>query len=81
MDFMISLFGSEQTGRPKKRKSGGQRRSSIVSPMEEFLSGISATENFFLNENRSDEENVVVPVVHHEELPPEDEEGNVEYKV
>lgn len=80
---MISLFGSEQTGRPKKRKSGGQRRS-VASPMEELIfSGVSSADNSFENENenRLDTEIVVAPVVQHEELPPEDEEGNVEYKV
>lgn len=60
MDFMISLFGSEQTGQPRQRKKVRSTGSMDTSQSPKFDSPDYSNES---------------------EFPPEEEEGNVEYKV
>lgn len=65
MDFMISLFGSEQTGRPKLRRRISSSKTVKTSNSNNVQTMASST----------------VPKKFRPHLPPEDDEGNVEYKV
>lgn len=96
MSFMISLFGSEQTGKPKfkrrisvgKGNTVGDAVDDLGSPTAGFSNGKTKEKSGKAQKQRATMDSSVTPkrVLTRQRssvtaLPPEDDEGNVEYKV